>query len=214
MPQPARGLGWPGAGPLALSGGRGETSRRDAGNQPVVKRRANHRNPRPPAAGRGERGGGVSARVRKMDTLLHFPPTKHLIRAVTAVLLLTICGHAPITQAADARSTLEQLSKEYRRAARNQQKRNVALLAIDAGIIGEETPIAVAVRLFGKDFQNPVHLEPNGSGYGIVYFGTFILPSKDKDGQISQGAISGWHLVLRYGVDQRIKRYELINSSK
>ena len=139
---------------------------------------------------------------------------KHPIRAVTTASLLIICGVVSTTQAADALHTIEQLSKEYRRAAPNQPKRNVALLAIDAGIIRGGTPIDVAERLFGKDFRNPYHLEPNGSGYGIVHFGTFILPSKDKDGQISQGTVSGWYLVLHYDTHKRIERYEFSDYGK
>lgn len=139
---------------------------------------------------------------------------KHLIRTVTTASLLTISGALSTTQAADALYTIEQLSKEYRRAAPNQPKRNVALLAIDAGITREGTPIAVAERFFGKDFRNPVDLKPDGSGYGIVYFGTYKLPSKDKDGQIAQGVITGWKLVLHYGSDKRITRCELSDYGK
>ena len=139
---------------------------------------------------------------------------KHLTRSVITALLLTICGVLTIAHAVDAPNSVEQLSAEYRRAAPNQPKRNVALRAIDAGIIREGASITLAEQLFGKDFVDPVKLEPDGSGYGIVRFEAPVPNSITKDGLLASGYYRGWYLVIYYGTDKRITRYKLSDEHK
>lgn len=106
---------------------------------------------------------------------------------------------------------IERLAKAYRAAPTEFERRAVCLDAIDAGVIGRGSRVAVVDTIFGTHYAREL---PSGSELeaGVVDFHPVPSPTSEKVA-VAHGHI-GWYLAFKFDSNGTLQDYYLSNLHK
>jgi len=141
--------------------------------------------------------------VRDMS-LKHFP---NFVLAIATMLLLIGSFYAPSLYADD---NIERLRKNYAAAHNEHDRLQVAIEAIDLGLICSGCKVSVVDRIFDTSISDDP-LSPAGPfTFGGVHFREQEIVDNPKE----QIALTGWYLNFEYDSDRTIVTYYLSNMGK